>query len=169
MTAARGNVTVRPARDEELDAAGEIVARAYAGEPDMVGHDDYLDVIRDARRRTREAEVLVATDDAGRLLGCVTYVPGPESEWAEVERPGEAGFRMLGVAPEARGRGVGVALVLACAERARAAGRTAVAISTTPQRTPARRLYERLGFRRDPERDLDPVPGVRLLAYVLDL
>ena len=164
-----GSVLVRPARDDELDAAGEIVAQAYAGEPDMVGHDDYLEVIRDARSRTRDAEVLVAVDAHDRLLGCVTYVPGPESEWAEVERPGEAGFRMLGVAPEARGRGVGVALVLACAERARAAGRTAVAISTTPERAPAQRLYDRLGFRRDPERDFDPVPGVRLLAYVLPL
>jgi ribosomal protein S18 acetylase RimI-like enzyme len=162
-------ITVRPAREEELDAAGEIVAGAYAGEPDMVGHDDYLATIRDARSRSRDAEVLVAVDAAGQLLGCVTYVPDPASRWAEVERPGEAGFRMLGVAGEARGRGVGTALVLACVERARAAGRSALAITTTPDRAPAQRLYLELGFRRAPERDLDPVPGVRLLAFVLPL
>jgi ribosomal protein S18 acetylase RimI-like enzyme len=33
----------------------------------------------------------------------------------------------------------------------------------------AKRLYEKLGFRRAPERDGDPEPGVHLLAYVLDL
>jgi GNAT superfamily N-acetyltransferase len=162
-------LTVRPARDEELDAAGELVARAYAGEPDMVGHDDYLETIRNARARTRRAEVLVAVDETGRLLGSVTYVPDHTSPWAEVERPGEAGFRMLGVPAEARGRGVGTALVLACIDRARAAGRSAVAISTTAERAAAQRLYLELGFRRDPERDLDPVPGVRLHAFVLSL
>ena len=76
---------------------------------------------------------------------------------------------MLGVAPDARGRGVGRALVEACVERARVAGRSAVAITTEAAWTDARRLYERHGFRRDPERDFEPVPGVFLVAYVLEL
>jgi hypothetical protein len=33
----------------------------------------------------------------------------------------------------------------------------------------AHRIYEKLGFRRDPERDWTPMPGVDLLAFVLDL
>jgi hypothetical protein len=33
----------------------------------------------------------------------------------------------------------------------------------------AQRLYERLGFRRDPGNDWSPAPGISLLAFVLDL
>ncbi len=162
-------VEVRVAREDELDLAGEVVARAYLAQPGMDGHDDYLARIRDARSRAREAEILVAVDGVGAVVGCVTYVPGPDNPWAEVERPGEAGFRMLGVAPAATRRGVGRALVEACVARARANDCTAVAISTEAAWTAARRFYERLGFRRDPTRDLEPVPGIHLVAYVLAL
>jgi hypothetical protein len=33
----------------------------------------------------------------------------------------------------------------------------------------AQRLYERLGFVRDPLHDWSPAPGIQLCAYVLDL
>ncbi len=35
--------------------------------------------------------------------------------------------------------------------------------------TAARRIYERIGFVRDPERDWQPVPDIQLLGYVLPL
>jgi ribosomal protein S18 acetylase RimI-like enzyme len=112
----------------------------------------------------------VAVEPGGRpVLGSVTYVPGPENRLAELAGPGEAEFRMLGVVPEAQGRGAGEALVRACIDRARASGRTGMAISTSTRMRAAHRLYERLGFHRAPDRDWSPVPGVDLLAYVLDL
>ena len=163
--------TVREARPDELDAAGRLVAEAYAA-ADFVGADahGYLDTVRDARGRSRHCPILVAAEEGSEsLLGCVTYVPGPGNPFAELERPGEAGFRMLGVAPSAQRRGVGEALVRACIDRGRAAGRHGLAISTGPDMLPAHRLYERLGFRRAPDRDFDPVPGVHLLAYTLAL
>jgi ribosomal protein S18 acetylase RimI-like enzyme len=163
-----GVVVVREARPEELPAAGEIVRRAYLGlgiPPD----EPYLEHVRDAVARARHCAVLVAVDDAGTVLGSVSYVPDAGNPYAEVERDGEAGFRMLGVAPEAQGRGVGEALVRACVDRARVAGRTGLAISTSPTMTAAHRLYERLGFRRAPDRDHVPVAGVELWAYVLVL
>jgi GNAT superfamily N-acetyltransferase len=159
-------VVVREARDEELDAAGAVVFDAYLS----VGGDadrPYLRFVRDARGRAGVCPILVAVDDAGTVLGSATYVPDHENPFAEVQRPGEAGFRMLGVAPSARGRGIGEALVRGMIDRASAARRTALAISTGDDWMPARRLYERLGFERDPERDFDPVPEVHLIAYVL--
>ena len=116
-----GGVTVRLARDDELDAAGDLVVAAYRTHPDMEDSDGYLAHVRDVRGRATATDVLVAVDGDGRLLGCVSYVRDHTSAFAEVEQPGEAGFRMLGVAAAARGRGVGRALVEACLERARAA------------------------------------------------
>lgn len=163
------SVTVRLARDDELEAAGDLVVAAYRTHRDMEDGDGYLAHVRDARGRATEVDVLVAVDADGRLLGCVSHVRDHTSAYAEVERPGEAGFRMLGVDPEARGLGVGRALVEACIERARAAGRTGLVIVTAPSWTDAQRLYERIGFRRAPDRDFEPVPGIRLWAYELRL
>ncbi len=162
-------VTVRLARDDELDAAGDLVVAAYRTHPDMEDSDGYLAHVRDVRGRATDTVVLVAVDGDGRLLGCVSYVRDHTSAFAEIEQPGEAGFRMLGVAMAARGRGVGRALVEACLERARAAGRTGLVIVTAPSWTDAQHLYERVGFRRAPHRDFEPVPGISLWAYALAL
>ena len=166
--AASVGVRVREALPGERAAAGEVVASAYATIPGGT-HADYLDHVRDVERRARHCPILVAVDEEGRILGSVSYVPGPDNPYAESEREGEAGFRMLGVAPEARGRGVGTALVAACVERATVEGRTAIVLSSTPEMTDAHRLYLRLGFERAPERDFDPVPGVHLLVFVRSL
>lgn len=162
-----GEPRIREARPEELAAAGDLVVRAYLG-LEGPSHSAYLERIRDAAGRARHCPILVAVDaDDGALLGCVTYVPDHANPFAELEREDEAGFRMLGVAPEAQGRGVGQALVEACIARGHADRRSGMAISTSPTMRTAHRLYERLGFRRAPTRDFDPVPGVHLWAYVL--
>ena len=76
---------------------------------------------------------------------------------------------MLAVAERARRRGVGEALTVACLDRARAGDRHRVILHSTPAMVAAHRLYERLGFERDPGLDWEPEPGVHLLGYVLTL
>ncbi|HEY8544892.1 MAG TPA: GNAT family N-acetyltransferase, partial [Acidimicrobiales bacterium] len=103
------------------------------------------------------------------VLGGVTYVPGPESSSAEFTDPDTAGIRMLAVSSDAQGRGVGAALVRACIDRARAAGKRRIALHSTERMTAAHRLYLRLGFVRDEATDWEPVPGLTLLGFRLDL
>lgn len=161
----RERVVVRPARPEEYAAAGELVAATYVAE----GHTDpvspYVAELRDAARRATEAVLLVAEVD-GRVAGTVTYAP-PGSPWAEVAGADEGEFRMLAVAPEARRRGVGEALVRACVERARVAGLRGLALCTYATMGDAHRMYARLGFERAPERDWAPQPGMDLPVFVL--
>ena len=163
-------VRVRRVRPEELEAAGTVTVAAYA--PYTLGPDDpYVARLADAAARDREAEVYVALE-AGpggeELLGCVTSCP-PGSPWRELSRDDEGEFRMLAVRPDARGRGVGRLLVERCEERARAHGARAVVLSSLREMAPAHRLYERLGYRRLPARDWEPVPGVSLIAYRKEL
>lgn len=101
-------------------------------------------------------------------MGAVTFCRS-DSPYAELACAGESEFRMLAVAPQHRGRGVGAALVRACVDRARAAGDSAVVLSTLDVSAPAHRLYLRLGFRPTPDRDWEPEPGLWLRAYRLDL
>ncbi|MCP9986516.1 GNAT family N-acetyltransferase [Streptomyces sudanensis] len=167
-----GGFAVRPARPAEHTALGEICARAYLdGGLLTYGADDpYLDLLRDVPRRAAEAEVLVAADPDGTLLGGVTFVPSGGNPWADIAGPDEAEFRMLAVSGAASGRGVGAALVRACADRARAReGCARLVLSVVPEARAARRLYDRMGFARVPRRDWEPLPGLPLLAYELTL
>jgi ribosomal protein S18 acetylase RimI-like enzyme len=102
------------------------------------------------------------------IVGAVLFVL-PGSRYAELARPGEGEFRMLAVDPAAQGRGVGRELVLACLDRAAAAGCSAVVISVRDTAAAAQRLYTRLGFRRMPQVDHSPLPDVHLLGMRYEL
>ena len=143
------DITIRRARDDELEDVGELTARAYLddGLLDFGEDDTYLKELRAARHRAQHTELLVAVDNAsGTVLGGVAFV-GDGGEYADIAGAGEGEFRMLAVRPEGRGRGVGEALVRACVERAR----------------------ER-GFIRTPQRDWQPYPEMSpLRAFALEL
>ncbi|WP_410574099.1 GNAT family N-acetyltransferase [Amycolatopsis sp. cmx-4-61] len=163
-----GDVEIRPPRPEEYAAAGEVTVQAYKADGHLAADVGYDAVLRDVARRVEEAEVLVAVDGAGEVVGTVTIVR-PGSEYAEISRPGELEFRMLAVAPSARGRGVGEALTRAVFDRARSLGLRKVVLSSVDRMHGAHRLYERLGFARLAERDWRPFPHVTLIAYQIDV
>lgn len=160
---------LRLADASELAAVGDLTLTAYEHDGWLGDAEDgYRDHLRDAFGRARDAELTVALDDDGTLLGTVTYCRAG-TPWAEVSQPGEAEFRMLAVVPAARGRGVGRTLTVWCLDRARAEDCSAIVLSTLPVMAAAHRLYERLGFVRTPERDWYPAPGVHLITYRLEL
>jgi ribosomal protein S18 acetylase RimI-like enzyme len=160
---------VRRAEPRDHAAIGAVTVAAYAGlsEADEAG---YVDKLRDAATRDREAELWVATvsDTDETVLGSVT-VCHDGSPWREIARGDEGEFRMLAVSPAAQGQGVGAALVALCINRFREVGAPGIVLSTLPAMHAAHRLYERHGFVRAPERDWSPVPRVDLVAYHLDL
>jgi ribosomal protein S18 acetylase RimI-like enzyme len=166
-------IRVRAATEAEYEGAGAICVAAYradgqlppVSDPDV---QDYSATLIDVAGRSQHADVLVAVDDDEALLGCVTFAR-PGTLYAELSQPGEAEFRMLGVAPEAQGRGVGAALVRACIDRASALGYRALVICVRDFNDTAKRLYARFGFERVPELDYVPVPGVELEALRLEL
>jgi GNAT superfamily N-acetyltransferase len=163
-------VIVRVARPEDHAELGRITVAAYEADGYLHADDEYAEELRDTGRRAELATLLAAVDDggAGPLLGTVTFcLPG--TPYAEISRPGEAEFRMLAVAPGHRGRGVGGRLVRACLDLARTEGATGLALSSLEAMRPAHRIYERMGFQRAPERDWEPVPGLRLVAYLMPL
>lgn len=61
-------------------------------------------------------------------------------------RPGQIELTYIGVAPEARGKGLGQSLLMAFVEAARAAGYTSVALSVETDNPAALALYTKLGF-----------------------
>src|SRR5438876_6605319 len=122
---------VEPVTPSLYGPLGELTVAAYRGLAGRPTSDQYAAMLRDVASRARDAEVLVALDDDGSLLGGVTYVGDRSNSWAEFEAEDEACFRMLAVSPEARGRGAGRALVEACIERARRDGKSRLSLLTT--------------------------------------
>jgi ribosomal protein S18 acetylase RimI-like enzyme len=159
-----------PTDPDELAAVGALTVAAYLTDGYLDGDaDGYAEHLRAAADRARDADLAVAVaEESGEVLGTVTYCRAG-TPWAEVSGHGEAEFRMLAVAPTARGRGVGEALATWCVDRARADGCHAVVLSTLPVMHAAHRIYQRLGFVRTPERDWYPEPEVPLITYRLEL
>ncbi|MDH6575594.1 GNAT family N-acetyltransferase [Kitasatospora sp. MAP5-34] len=159
------DIVIRRAREEDLEAAGEVTVEAFVGDGHTPPGADYVTLLRDTRRRFEEAELLVAVDPSdGRVLGCVTLAVGG-TEWADIATPDEGEIRMLAAGAAARGRGVGEALVRATVARCQELGLAGMAFSTRPAMTAAHRIYERVGFRRAPERDWEVRPGIDLMVY----
>jgi len=165
-------ILVRAARVGELTEVGALTVQAYLADGSITESDAYVTQLRDAAGRARDADLLVAVDGqqagVGRLLGTVT-VCAPGTPWAEVSRPGEVELRMLAVAPDTRGRGVGELLTRAVLDQATARGAHRVVLCSSDYMHVAHRLYARLGFTRLPARDWQPDPNVRLWAFALDL
>lgn len=162
-------LVVRPVRSEELEAVGALTLAAYRTLPEFeaTDPDNYSQKLLDARSRAETAEVFVALDK-GRLVGCVTYVGDTASPMAEWDEPNSAGFRMLAVAPDAQGLGVGRCLTTFCIERARSDGKAALILHSSHFMHGAQGLYRSLGFQRHEAIDFE-VPPVRLLGYRLAL
>lgn len=157
---------IRRARPEDHEAVGRVTVAAYTPFMESREDSDYVHELRDAARRDREAELWVAVDDAGEVLGSVTSCP-EGSLWRELAKPGEGEFRMLAVDPTAQGQGVGGALVAHVVDGFRAGGVSDVVLCSMSTMAAAHRLYQRIGFVRATELDWSPVPGIDLLAFRL--
>jgi ribosomal protein S18 acetylase RimI-like enzyme len=162
---------IRAATDRDHQEAGRVTALAYRefAPPGDADWERYLEELADVAGRADRTEVLVAVDD-GRVIGCVTLELDQTVGDDDVELPPDVScIRMLGVDPGARGRGVGRALVEACIERSRQAGKGVVTLRTTERMQSAQRLYARMGFERDGDRDMVFENGFRLMAYRMPL
>ena len=170
-------VRIREAAEAELDFVSELLAAAWAqyeapaeaSEERRRRFTDYKASVSDVRSRLHDSTLLIAESD-GRVLGSVTYYP-PRwgvlvgENWPE----GWAGIRLLGVHPDARGRGAGRLLTEECLRRARADGATHVGLHTTVLMTVAKSMYERMGFTRYPQNDFNAGDDFIVEAYEMKL
>ena len=159
-------VIVRDARPDELASIGDLRVAAYQADGFLTAASGYTPILH-ALGADGAGEVLAAVD-GGQIVGTIMLLAWPDG--GNVTRgPGEAEVRALAVAPHARGRGIGAALVAAMVERAAGRGIRHLVLLTLPEMRAAHRLYTGAGFGRLPGRDWSPGPGETLLAYGLKL
>jgi ribosomal protein S18 acetylase RimI-like enzyme len=162
-------VIVRDALPGELAEVGELRVAAYLTGGHMSSESRYAPVLR-ALGSEGDGTVLVAVagHGEGQILGTVMLQRWPYGGQV-VAGHDEAEIRALAVAPEGQGQGTGRALLRAVIERARQEGVQNLVLLTQPGMRAAQHLYQQAGFRRLPDRDWSPAPGVALLAYRLAL
>jgi GNAT superfamily N-acetyltransferase len=143
---------VTPADDGELAGALLLVQHAaYAVEAALIG-DDRIPPLHEDLDDLRNAPLLwLAAFIGDALVGAVAWTE--DGAVVDIDR--------LVVAPDAQRQGVGSALVRAVLRRA--AGRPTT-VSTGRENTPARRLYERLGFTCAGGEEV--IPGLWITRYV---
>jgi ribosomal protein S18 acetylase RimI-like enzyme len=159
-------LSVDTARPEDFPRIAELTVSVYVD--GALASDGYTPQLADVAGRASRSDLLVVRDADGRVVGSVALVL--TGDFGEITTSDEeAAFRMLVVDPATRGQGIGELLVTTCLDRARAAGKHRMVISTDPRMTAAHRLYERLGFTRLPDRDWSPMPGTELMVYAREL
>lgn len=103
--------------------------------------------------------LLLARNEHGEALGCVAL--------RSCDGVGMCEMKRLYVTPEARGLGVGTALLEAILAAARAIGYRDIRLDTLPQMTAARALYAKAGFKPIPPYYDSPIAGTAFLAKPL--
>ncbi len=159
-------VIVREALPDEFAVIGDLRVAAYRADGFLSETSAYAATLH-ALGSDGAGDVLVAVD-GGQMLGTVMLQYWPQAGNV-VRGPGEAEIRALAVAPGARGRGIGRALVAAIMERAIHRQVRHLLLLTQPEMRTAQRMYAEAGFGRLPDRDWSPEPGEILLAYELML
>ncbi|HWM03064.1 MAG TPA: GNAT family N-acetyltransferase [Actinophytocola sp.] len=169
-------MTVREARPGELDEVRDLLHTAYVqyagvAHPELYGH--YLAELTNVERSAGLATTLVAVDD-GRIVGTARLYPPGAAVGDEGLPAGWAWVRAVAVRPELRRAGIARRLMADCTRRATDIGATVLCLHTMAFMVDAIRLYERLGYRRVPELDIDVaafygVGEMIALAYRLDL
>ena len=160
-------VTLRRATPADFSEVRRITRDAYHRAGHFAAGHPYMRVLEDVEHRAEHAQVWV-TEAAGKVVAAVTLTFAGQP-YSEIARDGELEFRMLAVAPECQGGGVGRVVVREIVEHARQLpGIGAISITSAPFMERAHRLYESLGFRRAPERDWY-VPGEDVLLWAFRL
>ena len=161
----RSNYTIRNAFSSEFEEIGKLLIHVYSqldGFPKEKDQPNYYKMLANIGDFTNhpETELLVAVDANNVILGAVVYFNDMKyygSGGIATQEQNAAGFRLLGVDTNARGKGIGKLLTEECIKKASENKRNQVIIHSTLAMKTAWQMYENLGFKRS--EDLDFMQG----------
>jgi predicted N-acetyltransferase YhbS len=168
----KNKLKVREARSEDRHAAREITLAAfqqYAAVMPPPRWTGYRENILATLTDVAPAQQIVAEKEGVILGSILLYPPGTAFSTPDEGPLTCPEVRLLAVAPEARGQGIGTALMKESIRRARRLGAACLNLHTTDMMQVAMRMYERMGFVHAPDLDFHPDPSITVKAYRLEL
>lgn len=131
------NLTFEPLLSRSLDELAEVLNRAFT------------DYIMPANFRSELLGVMLRTDSIDLAASRIVLREGETAGIALIARRGDCcRLAAMGIAPEARGQGVGHRFMERLLDEAKERGEQAMNLEVIEQNTAAVRLYERVGFTR---------------------
>ncbi|GAB4248629.1 MAG: GNAT family N-acetyltransferase [Ekhidna sp.] len=169
------DITIRDAYPNEFQSIGDLMVSVYSsldGFPSPKEQPDYYHFLQHIGDITEKSNtrLLVAVDAVNALAGAVVYIGDMQhygSGGTATMEKDAAGFRLLAVSPDFRGRKIGKVLTEKCISLASVSGLKHMIIHTTEAMQTAWGMYERMGFKRALDLDFEqkgfPVFGFRLV------
>lgn len=157
---------IRAASEGDAEAVIALWTEAYFSEGE--GGRDAPYARSDFDHTAAAATHFLVVEINGDVVGVVALL-APGEPTSAVAREGEAELARLVVSAAARKHGIGRALADRCAELARGEGWQAIALWSRPYQRAGHRLYESLGYRRQPDRDSVDETGFERLVFCLAL
>jgi len=153
--------TIREANPYEFSEIGKLMVTVYSqlkGFPGPSESPEYYNKLNNVGDLTKSPEVklIVAVTGSGNIGGSVVYFGDMAyygSGGTATTEKNAAGFRLLAVDPNTRGKGIGKLLSLACIDIAKTEQQEQLVIHSTKAMQIAWGMYEKLGFKRS--KDLD--------------
>lgn len=156
---------IRDYQPQDAEQVNRIAVRAFQQfEENYSGWDDFIQGVGQMSTLSTTGEIIVAENE-GIAVGAVCYIgPHIKKSYFPTESPC---IRMLVVAPDARGLGIGRALTQECINRAKRDQAPHIGLHTSPVMNVALPLYLRMGFEK--AADIEPIRGVPYATYYKDL
>ncbi|MEG0850820.1 MAG: GNAT family N-acetyltransferase [Flavobacterium sp.] len=159
------NYIIRNAVPLEFEKIGQLLIQVYSqleGFPKENEQPNYYKMLANIGDFTKhpETELLVAVDEKNTILGAVVYFNDMQyygSGGIATQEQNSAGFRLLGVDNNARGKGIGKLLTQECIKKTSENNRKQLIIHSTLSMKTAWKMYENIGFKRS--EDLDFMQG----------
>jgi ribosomal protein S18 acetylase RimI-like enzyme len=158
--------TIRAANADDAEAVAALWTEAYFSEGEGGRDAPYARSDFD-QTAAAAAHFLVAEVDS-EVVGVVALL-APGEPTRAVASDDEAELARLVVSAAARRQGIGRALAAHCTELARDEGWQAIALWSRPYQQAGHRLYESLGYRRQPDRGSVDETGFERLVFSLRL
>ncbi|MFF2481924.1 GNAT family N-acetyltransferase [Paenibacillus sp. NPDC058071] len=157
MTQNKPDLRIREAEREDRDSILKVMLEAY-GEYALVmpeeGWKQYAKDIEASVDNDRPIARIVAELD-GEIVGSVQMFDSSEAAYGAPELGIESPIiRLLATSPAARGKGVATALIRESVRRSLALGAETLHLHTSDMMASAIQLYERLGFERDYDKEI---------------
>ena len=169
-----GKIDIRDVQTTDRKAVRDLTLRAYEEYGSLMPPLHWIyyreNIIQTLDGDEPADRILAERDSA--IVGSVILYPAGRVLFSADEEVFVASWpevRLLAVDPEARGQGIGAALMAECASRARGAGSRFLTLHTNDLMKAAIHLYEKLGFERFPELDYIVDEKTIIKAYRLDL
>ncbi len=167
---------IRDADQNDYEQIGRVLVSSYTllnDFPKPQEQPNYYDKLQHIYKLLTDdsIELFVAIINDQKVAGTVLFFGDMAyygSKGTATKAKNTAGFRFLGVDPDAQGLGIGKALSLHCIDRAKELKCKQVIIHSTEAMKTARSMYLKIGFEKAPYLDFD-WDGYGVYGFKLDL